>query len=508
MTDRICPNCKYEFKFPSLLKVHFKKSYHCLLNEEEIAKYFNKHNNVNKCNKCNKKFNNRQAYLRHQRETKCGKSQNKENRISNTIPNAVPNAIPNSTSNSIHNSIHNAIPNVTTSNNNQNLDIVDILTKLPPDLALKFLELLSVKHNTNNSSNTNNTTNNNINNTTNNTTNNLIQNNTIQNNTIQNNTIQNNNLIQNNTNNITIQHISPFGFEDVRKIPIIEMKRILKSGLNSGILIIKTIYSQIENKNFYKPNMGKSDIACLNDSYDLTIYKGNQFADVLFDRCITLLHHMLYLCKTELSTLEIQLIYDNIEYIETTMRTEIYEKKLQNIIESEVRNNNANNKSSISKYVKHIKKSPEIKTNATNVLKNIKQLSNKVNKDLQISISDEDFNDALGDPQLYFSLTKDEHNYEFQMKQYQDTKFYSYWQNRLKEEKDYIENKEDKTIGDIVNIYKREEFIKMKLDVVGDRHKTLQHGETINLDVKSDHYTSKPNDGIDLYIDNDNDDSE
>ena len=190
------------------------------------------------------------------------------------------------------------------------------------------------------------------------------------------------------------------------------------------------------------------------------------------------------------------------------MRTEIYEKKLQNIIESEVRNNNANNKSSISKYVKHIKKSPEIKTNATNVLKNIKQLSNKVNKDLQISIREEDFNDALGDPQLYFSLTKDEHNYEFQMKQYQDTKFYSYWQNRLKEEKDYIENKEAKTIGDIVNIYKREEFIKMKLDVVGDRHKFLQHGETINLDVKSDHYTSKPNDDISLYVDNDINDSD
>ena len=28
--------------------------------------------------------------------------------------------------------------------------IIDILTKLPPDLALKFLEFLSVKHNTNN----------------------------------------------------------------------------------------------------------------------------------------------------------------------------------------------------------------------------------------------------------------------------------------------------------------------------------------------------------------------
>jgi len=69
--NKICPNCKYECKFPSLLKLHFRKSYHCLLTEEEIDNYFNKSNNTDKCNKCNKNFDNRQAYLRHQRETKC-----------------------------------------------------------------------------------------------------------------------------------------------------------------------------------------------------------------------------------------------------------------------------------------------------------------------------------------------------------------------------------------------------------------------------------------------------
>ena len=85
------------------------------------------------------------------------------------------------------------------------------------------------------------------------------------------------------------------------------------------------------------------------------------------------------------------------------------------------------------------------------------------------------------------------------MKQFQDTNFYSYWKNRLKKEKEYIVNKEDKTIGDIVNIYKREENIKMKIDVVGDRHRFLQHGEHIDLEVKNDHYTSKVNDDIAFY---------
>ena len=72
--DRTCPKCSIEFKYKSMLKTHFKRSYHCLLNEEEINNFY-KNNNKNKCNKCNKYLNNIQAYKRHIKETKCGKSQ-------------------------------------------------------------------------------------------------------------------------------------------------------------------------------------------------------------------------------------------------------------------------------------------------------------------------------------------------------------------------------------------------------------------------------------------------
>ena len=457
MSDRICHKCKFEFKYPSLLKTHYRKSYHCLLSEEEIDNIFNdKPINDKQCNKCNKIFSQKSVMLRHQRETKCGKLQQATTCDTKNTKQSKP--------------------------INQQADIVNMLETLTPDLALNFLEFLS--HKVKNKHNTiNNTTNNNIHN-------NLINNNNIQNN------IQNNNLIQNTTNNITIQQITPFGFEDVRKIPLPEMKKILKSGLDSGILIIKAIYNQIENKNFYKPNMGKSDIACLNDSFNLSIYKGNQFADVLFDRCITLLHHMLYLCKNELSTIEIQLIYDNIQHIENEMRTEIYDKQLQNIIESEFRNNNVDNKTRISKYIKHIKASPEIKAIATNELTNVKELNNNSRDDLQVSISDKEINDVLGDPKIYFNLSKDKHYYEFQMKPYEETNFYSYWKKRLNDEKEYMLTKDKKTIGDIINMHKREQKITMKIDVVGDRHKWLKHGELIDLDVKSDYYTSKENDDI------------
>ena len=82
------------------------------------------------------------------------------------------------------------------------------------------------------------------------------------------------------------------------------------------------------------------------------------------------------------------------------------------------------------------------------------------------------------------------------MKPYEETNFYSYWKKRLNDEKEYMLTKDKKTIGDIINMHKREQKITMKIDVVGDRHKWLKHGELIDLDVKSDYYTSKENDDI------------
>ena len=78
---------------------------------------------------------------------------------------------------------------------------------------------------------------------------------------------------------------------------------------------MKTIYNKIENKNFYKPNISKPEIACLNKDFNLTIYKSREFCDALFDRCITFLHHMLYLCKNEYTRTNIKYIYDNYFYI-------------------------------------------------------------------------------------------------------------------------------------------------------------------------------------------------
>ena len=79
--DRTCPKCNHKFKYPSLLKIHFRNVYHCLLDEDQIKNFFtnpsnpsNPNVNTNTYRKCSKEFNTIKALKRHNKETQCGKS--------------------------------------------------------------------------------------------------------------------------------------------------------------------------------------------------------------------------------------------------------------------------------------------------------------------------------------------------------------------------------------------------------------------------------------------------
>ena len=262
------------------------------------------------------------------------------------------------------------------------------------------------------------------------------------------------------------------------------MKLILNSGEKAGFQIIKAIYNKIENKNFYKPNMSRPEIACLNTDFNLTIYKCKEFCDALFDRCIAFLHHMLHLCKNEYSKSSIKHIYENIEYIETTMRTEIYDKQLQNIIESEFRNNNLGNKDRIKKFIKKTKDNTEIKEQSTSLLNNILTLTHEYNNEYKISIKDDELNRVFGDPKVIIGLNKQEFIEEFTFKRYEDTKFWKFWKDRIKNEITYINKCKTATIGDIKTIKNREKKIELMLNVIKSRADCLEGGDTINIDVE------------------------
>ena len=439
MSKIICIKCQIDFKYISLLKRHLQLSSRCKCSTEEINNIINSfNNNINRvnivtnniinCNDCNSIFTKKSSLKYHQLNSKCGKL-----KIAKEIAN------------------RDGIANLT----------IEQIKLLYPDNFNIMLNSISNPNNIPNQIN-NNTTNN-------------INNNNITNNNITNNIIN---------TTINIQHINPFGFEDVRTIPIPEMKEILNSGENAGLQIIKVIYNKIENKNFYKPNMSRPEIACLNTDFKLTIYKSKEFCDSLFDRCITFLHHMLHLCKNEYTKNAIKNIYENIEYIETTMRTEIYDKQLQNIIESEFRNNNLDNKDRISKFIKDIKDNIEIKEQSKSLIKNVLSLTSSSDKEYKTTITDEDINKVFGDPKVILGLNKRELIEEFTFKRFEDTKFFKFWNDRIKNETTYINKCKTATIGDIRNIKQRTKKIELMLNIIKARADILKPGDSINLDVE------------------------
>jgi hypothetical protein len=440
MTHNICFSCKNEYKYKSYLIRHIERNFHCYNNINNIdklnLKLDNKYNNNFICKKCNFNFTKKSSLQSHLNKSKCGKSQLQYKE-------------------------------------NENLQL----------LIQQEAQKLLIDNNIPNT----NLPNTNLNNSK--TINNKIKNNLINNNN------NNNNNINNTINNTTIiQHINPFGFEDVRTIPIPEMKTILNSGERAGFQIIKAIYNKIENKNFYKPNMSRPEIACLNTDFNLTIYKSREFCDALFDRCIAFLHHMLYLCKNEYSKNSIKNIYENIEYIETTMRTEIYDKQLENIIESEFRNNNINNKDRIKKFIKDIKDNTETQEQSKSLINNILLLNNDSSKEYKTSITDDDINKLFGDPKVIIGLNKQELREEFHFRRYEETKFYKFWTDRIKNEMAYINKCKTATIGDIKTIKSRTTKIELMLNIIKARADNLKAGDLINLDVEGFTYETEYDD--------------
>ena len=441
MSNIKCPKCLNTFKFISVLKNHLKISSRCSIPEKAIIIYFKENNFIEKTYK-----------LKHKNEIE--KSNNsKENNTNNEQKNDNNNSNNQKSNNKEKNNTNTELK---CKNCKKLYSRIDSLNRHVKTTSCKFKKE-SKNINTNNINHTN------SHNTTNNT----------------------NNTIINNNNNINIQYINPFGFEDVRTIPITEMKKILKSGTEAGLHIIKAIYDKIENKNFYKPNLSRPEIACLNEDLKLTIYKSKEFADALFDRCIALLHHMLYLCKNEFTNVNIKYIYENIEHIELTMRTEIYDKKLKTIIESEFRNNNLDTKDRIKNFIKQIKEDTLVKDNSLLQIKNNLDLQNKKNEEYTKILTRNELNKLFGDPRIILGLKKEEIILNLRVSRFEESLFYKFWIDRLTTIKNYvIENKSK--IGDIININNEETKIIQMLDLVERRVELYRSSSYIDLNINDE----------------------
>ena len=463
MADRTCTNCKHKFKYPNLLKHHFKNSYHCLLTEDEINTFYNNINNnnnivnnnivnnniinninINKCIKCNKSFDNNKSLNRHHKETKCGKSQQiHQQEASNQVNNQV--------NNNVNTIISSLSPELQAE---LQTEINKIILQQQAELTKTILQQI-----TNNIPILNPITNPIINNTTNNNDNN--HHNTQH--TDNSNTLNQNTLNQNITINNHITHIMPFGYERLPNIPQSRMKQLLTLGDEGVIEIVKLVCEQDENKNFYKLNMNKSNISYLNKEYKVNICQESELKEKLLKQCVVLTYQMFVACSPILSNYEIEYINSNLQNISKKMKEEIYDNGLRNIIEYELRNNSKITKDRITKYTEVINSYPEVKQKAiSNCIEVLKKKEDNKHK-LKPYFTIKRINRRLGDPLEHPDMNEEEAFTNFALNRFEDTKYYKYWIKRIKDETKLINKNPNKTITDIVNLDRRKKSINVKL---------------------------------------------
>ena len=102
----VCSKCKYTCELPSQLKKHFKNNSHCKMTNEDINEYFiniYKHkykieDNIIACSHCCKVFTRKDALVRHNKISKCGKANAttiKEDTFPETMPTVYKNYVQN-----------------------------------------------------------------------------------------------------------------------------------------------------------------------------------------------------------------------------------------------------------------------------------------------------------------------------------------------------------------------------------------------------------------------------
>ena len=422
MTDRTCPTCSHIFKFPSDLKKHFKNSFHCTKNNDDIEIYFNINTNVNniasntnneyKCNKCNTYFSQKCTLTRHYNHSKCGKSQ------------ALPDII---------------LPRNITGKQLRKIikEEADKLYKgqLQPQQQATAPQLIN---NDNNHHNTNNTTNNNL-------------------------TI----------NNTIVQHIYPLGFERLPNIPQARMKRLLTLGDDGVIDIVKLVCEQDENKNFYKLNMNKSNISYLSKEYKVDICQESELKEKLLKQCVVLTYQMLVACSPILTNIEIDYINSNLQNVSKKMKEEIYDNGLRNIIEYELRNNNKITRDRLIKYTEVVKTNPEAKQKAIKNCNEVLKIKENNKKNLTPYFTMKKINRRLGDPLELEEMT-DDFNYDnFMLNRFDTSYYYIYWTKRIEDEENLINSSPNKTIADIINLDTRKKSINTNLEYMNQLNGTI-----------------------------------
>ena len=439
MSNKICMKCNYDFKYTSVLKKHMLTSVRCKSSVEDVDTYINtldtKAKTVISCDECKKIFNHKNSLIYHNSKSKCSKIQASKELLSSggklTIE-QIKLLYPES--------INKFVDNFNANNNNitENTDIVIDNTK-PNSKATK----------------------------------NITNNNTINNIVNQNITI----------NQPIINIINPFSQETIPNLTFDKMMRLLNTVDKPEIEILKLVYSDIQNNNFFKYNMGKQDVSYLTSNNSIDTVQEEQFRQQILKNGKDLLKTMLLICTKELTIKDLSRIYIRIDNIETMLKDAVYDIDLTNYLYTYFRQNSKNTKKKLTNFISTINDNPEIKDKFTKTLEDNKIIKYKNDTLLTPIITLNEINNKLGDLTLAKELDFETTVNDFLLKKFENTSYYKYMKLRIKHEADFIKKHSNASLGDHIELSKREKLILDSLDKMKELHTGYKKDDLLLIEI-------------------------
>jgi hypothetical protein len=447
MATKTCPRCKTEFKYTSYLKRHLLTSASCSISVEEVENIIVSKNSDIICSHCNKKFTKISCLSIHNKNSKCGKLQQSLQVL------VKPRII-----------TQEEIDNITTLEEAKN--IIKNQNKLISQTNNQPIIPQNITNNTNNTNSNNNTINN----------------------------------IQNITINQNINIINPFSCESIPNLPFEEMLKILKSE-KPEIEILKLVYSDIQNNNFFKYNMNKQGVAYLTVNNSIDTVQEKQFRQNILENSKDLLKTMLLICTKKLSIKDASKIYSRIDNIETMLKNAIYNKDLKNSIydknlnnaiydndltnylESQFRQNSKNNKKKLTDFVSNVNDNPEVKEKFYKTIEDNKIQKDNQNIILTPEISLSKINEKLGDLTSAIELSFENVSDDFMLNKFEDTRYYKYMKNRIDKEYNFIKKNKKANCVDYNELNKRYEQIENSIRKMEAIHIGYNNGSLLIIDI-------------------------
>lgn len=437
MTSITCHKCNQQFKYKSLLKRHLTLSSRC---KEIIQEQNDIDDNKIKCLYCDKVYTRKDNLTRHYKTSICGNKKEVSESIINKGINSVS---------------------------------IEDLKLLRPDLIEKIKReekqseiitpTISIAGNENNVS-TNITTNND---------NKII--------------IDNKKII---TNNITLNIVNPFCYEAMPKLSVNDMVKTL-SCTKPGIEILRIVYSDIQNKNFFKYNMGKQNISVFRPNNSIDIVQEEEFKTLLIQNGINMLKYMLSQCAKELEIEQFSQLCLNVNNVEKSIKELVLDNDLTNYLETEFRRNSKKTQKNLDTLLT-LTDNPEIKTNLDKNVKERKTIKNICQKELVPMITLIQINRAIGDLLKQKDLNKEKIRREFNLKKFEESCYYKCIHNRIEKEIEFIDNKKfdrdnpkqnEINSGDIIELHNRIEMLKQSLEDMEKIHKDFNPNKDFTVIV-------------------------